>query len=150
MIILPYIYIYIYIYTCIYICIYIYIHIHVYIYIYICIYMLQDARLLHGDLYRQFSEFIGPADCNHYNCNHSRFSESSEILLILVHILKQFAVTVATRRSTTSRSGTSSPRGCWLQTNGVNTNGPAANVTNFVRLGDEKARPGTFGKKQVG
>ena len=32
----------------------------------------------------------------------------------------------------------------WLRTNGVNTNGAAARVTIFVRLG-KKVRPGTFG-----
>ena len=38
----------------------------------------------------------------------------------------------------------------WLRTNGVNTNGAAAKVIDFDRLG-EKVRPGTFGKtnKQV-
>ena len=33
----------------------------------------------------------------------------------------------------------------WLWTNGVNTNGAAAEVRNFDRLG-ENIRPGTFGK----
>ena len=37
----------------------------------------------------------------------------------------------------------------WLRTNGVNTNGAAAKVMNFDRLG-EQVRPGTFGKIQVG
>ena len=37
----------------------------------------------------------------------------------------------------------------WLRTNGVNTNGAAAKVMNFDRLG-EKVRPGTFGKIKVG
>ena len=36
-----------------------------------------------------------------------------------------------------------------LRTNGVNTNGAAAKVTHFDRLG-KKVRPGTFGKKQIG
>ena len=37
----------------------------------------------------------------------------------------------------------------WLRTNGVNTNGAAAEVMNFDRLG-KKVRPGTFGNIQVG
>ena len=37
----------------------------------------------------------------------------------------------------------------WLRTDGVNTNGAAAKVSNFVRLG-KKVRPGTFGKLKVG
>ena len=37
----------------------------------------------------------------------------------------------------------------WLRTNGVNTNGAAAKVMNFDRLG-KKVRPGTFGKIKVG
>ena len=37
----------------------------------------------------------------------------------------------------------------WLRTNGVNTNGVAAKVINFDRLG-KKLRPGTFGKIKVG
>ena len=37
----------------------------------------------------------------------------------------------------------------WLRTNGVNTNGAAAKVMNFDRLG-KKVRPGTFGKIQIG
>ena len=37
----------------------------------------------------------------------------------------------------------------WLRTDGVNTNGAAAKVTHFDRLG-KKVRPGTFGKKQIG
>ena len=36
-----------------------------------------------------------------------------------------------------------------LRTNGVNTNGAAAKVMNFDRLG-KKVRPGTFGKIKVG
>ena len=36
-----------------------------------------------------------------------------------------------------------------LATNGVNTNGAAAKVMNFDRLG-EKVRPGTFGNIKVG
>ena len=37
----------------------------------------------------------------------------------------------------------------WLRTNGVNTNGAAAKVMKFDRLG-KKVRPGTFGKTKVG
>ena len=37
----------------------------------------------------------------------------------------------------------------WLQTNVVNTNGAAAKVKTFDRLG-KKVRPGTFGKTKVG
>ena len=37
----------------------------------------------------------------------------------------------------------------WLRTNGVSTNGAAAKVTNFDRLG-EMLRPGTFGKTLIG
>ena len=37
----------------------------------------------------------------------------------------------------------------WLRTNGVNTNGAAANVINLARLG-RKVRPGTFEKIEVG
>ena len=37
----------------------------------------------------------------------------------------------------------------WLRTNGVNTNGAAANGFNFDRWGT-KVRPGTFGKINVG
>ena len=37
----------------------------------------------------------------------------------------------------------------WLRTNGVYTNGAAANVINYDRLG-KKVRPGTFEKIQVG
>ena len=37
----------------------------------------------------------------------------------------------------------------WLRTNGVDTNGAAAKVRDFGRLG-EKVRPGTFGKIKVG
>ena len=37
----------------------------------------------------------------------------------------------------------------WLRTNGINTNGAAAKVKMFDRLG-EKVRPGTFGKIKVG
>ena len=36
---------------------------------------------------------------------------------------------------------------CWLRTNGVNTDGAAAEVRNFDRLG-KKVRPSTFGKIQ--
>ena len=36
-----------------------------------------------------------------------------------------------------------------LRTNGVNTNGAAAKVMSFVRLG-KKVRPGTFGNIEVG
>ena len=36
-----------------------------------------------------------------------------------------------------------------LRTNGFNTNGAAANVMNFDRLG-KKVRPGTFGNIQIG
>ena len=39
-------------------------------------------------------------------------------------------------------------RACWLRTNGVNTNGAAANVKMFDRLGKE-ARPGTFGNSRL-
>ena len=39
--------------------------------------------------------------------------------------------------------------GLWLRTNGVNTNGAAAKVMNFDRLG-KKVRPGTFGNMKVG
>ena len=38
----------------------------------------------------------------------------------------------------------------WWWTNGVNTNGAAAEVINFDRLGETKVRPGTFGKIKVG
>ena len=39
--------------------------------------------------------------------------------------------------------------GCtWSRTNGVNTDGAAATVMSFDRLG-EKVRPGTFGKLKV-
>ena len=37
----------------------------------------------------------------------------------------------------------------WLRRNGVNTNGAAAKVMNFDRLG-KKVRPGTCGKIKVG
>ena len=37
----------------------------------------------------------------------------------------------------------------WLRTNGVSTNGAAAKVMNFDRLG-KKVRPGTFGNIKVG
>ena len=37
----------------------------------------------------------------------------------------------------------------WLRTNGVDTNGAAAKVMNFDRLGKE-VRPGTLGKIEVG
>ena len=37
----------------------------------------------------------------------------------------------------------------WLRTNAVNTNGAAAEVFNFDRLG-KKIRPGTFGKIKAG
>ena len=37
----------------------------------------------------------------------------------------------------------------WLRTNGVNTNGAAAKVMNFDRLG-KKVRHGYFGKIKVG
>ena len=37
----------------------------------------------------------------------------------------------------------------WLRTDGVNTNGAAAKVIDFDRLG-KKVRPGTFGKIKVG
>ena len=40
-------------------------------------------------------------------------------------------------------------RDAWLRTNGVNTNGAAAKVMNFDRLG-EKVHPGTFGNLKVG
>ena len=40
-------------------------------------------------------------------------------------------------------------RDIWLRTIGVNTNGAAAKVMNFDRLG-KKVRPGTFGKIKVG
>ena len=40
-------------------------------------------------------------------------------------------------------------RGIWLRTNGVNTNGAAAKVMNFDRLG-KKVHPSTFGKIRVG
>ena len=39
--------------------------------------------------------FIGPADCNHYNCNHMLFSESSKFQSTSTQGLKQFVVTVA-------------------------------------------------------
>ena len=37
----------------------------------------------------------------------------------------------------------------WLLTNGVNTNGAAAEAINFDRLG-KKVHPGTFGNTKVG
>ena len=37
----------------------------------------------------------------------------------------------------------------WLRTNGVNTNGAAANVMNFDGL-EKKVRPGTFREIKVG
>ena len=37
----------------------------------------------------------------------------------------------------------------WLRRNGVDTDGAAAKVMNFDRLGDSKIRPGTFGKIKV-
>ena len=37
----------------------------------------------------------------------------------------------------------------WLRIDGVSTNGAAAKVMNFDRLG-KKVRPGTFGKIKVG
>ena len=37
----------------------------------------------------------------------------------------------------------------WLRTNGLNTNGAAAKIMNFDRLG-KNVRPGTFGKIKVG
>ena len=37
----------------------------------------------------------------------------------------------------------------WLRTNGINTNGAAAEVMNFDRLG-KKVRPVTFGKIKAG
>ena len=42
-----------------------------------------------------------------------------------------------------------SSRWHWLRTNGVNTNGAAATVMNFDRLG-KKIRPGTLGEIKVG
>ena len=39
--------------------------------------------------------FIGPADCNHYNCNRILLSESSYFQSHLIHMFKQFVVTVA-------------------------------------------------------
>ena len=39
--------------------------------------------------------------------------------------------------------------GPWLRTKGVNTNGAAAKVMHFDRLG-KKVRPGTFGEIEVG
>ena len=42
-----------------------------------------------------------------------------------------------------------SRRFLWSRTNGVNTIGAAAKVTNFDRLG-KKVRPGTVGKIKVG
>ena len=41
------------------------------------------------------------------------------------------------------------PAIAWLRTNGVNTNGAAAKVMIFDRLG-KKVHPGTFGKIKVG
>ena len=43
------------------------------------------------------------------------------------------------------RDATLEETASWLRTNGVNTNGAAAKVMNFDRLG-KKVRPGTFGK----
>ena len=43
----------------------------------------------------------------------------------------------------------SAPSQPWLRTNGVNTNGAAAKLMTFDRLG-EKVRPDIFGKIKVG
>ena len=50
-----------------------------------------------------------------------------------------------------ARGGDGQGRGdlSWLRTNGVNTNGAAAKVFAFDRLG-KKVRPGTFGEIKVG
>ena len=54
------------------------------------------------------------------------------------------------RQDTTRAPHTATWRagGLWLRTNGVNTNGAAATVMNFDRLG-KNIRPGTFGKIKV-
>ena len=52
----------------------------------------------------------------------------------------------AARMPTRSQSSARAPL---LRTNGVDTNGAAAKVVDFDRLG-KKVRPGTFGKIQVG
>ena len=48
-----------------------------------------------------------------------------------------------------TRSAGDSGAMVWLRTNGVNTNGAAAKVMNFDRLGG-KVCPGTLGKIKVG
>ena len=59
--------------------------------------LLTILRPAPGDYEREGGlAFIGPADCNDYNCNHMLFSESGNIQQILVvRILKQFVVTDA-------------------------------------------------------
>ena len=52
----------------------------------------------------RYPYFIGPADCNHYNCNHIWFSKPSESQCCLAHSLKPFAVTGANRSYLTSLS----------------------------------------------
>ena len=70
----------------------------------------------------------------------------------LAPISSAYATASAASRGSMPASSRSSAMGanaCWLRTNGVDTNGAAAEVMHFDRLG-KKVRPGTFGKiKQV-
>ena len=58
---------------------------------------------------------------------------------VIVHYLCCFVAFVLGCRGRAARG----PRVSWLRTNGVNTNGAAAKVMNFVRLG-KQIRPVTF------
>ena len=99
------IYIYIYICICIHTYIYIYIHTYIYIYIYTCVWHCfiyawinsHQSGIEHGISIDYVGHlcywyYMGPADCNHCNCNHMLFSESSEFKYVIA------VVTVAVRR----------------------------------------------------
>ena len=134
-----YVYIYIYIYACTYIHIYIYIYIYIviyvyiYIYIYICICVFRRVRDRHKLLH--YSPLV------------------KKTCVRQVVLDDWFSLSAAGARGcggwTSAAEGSAAARCLWLRTNGVNTNGAAAKVINFDRLG-KKVRPGTFGKTKVG
>ena len=80
-----------------YIYVYIYIYIHIYIYIYIHTYIcIEREREIPYPVFgtRHVSDVIGPADCNHCNCDHILFQEMYYISSKITRLTQQNVATV--------------------------------------------------------
>ena len=150
LVLMLYVYIYIYIYICIYVYIYIYTYntyIHIYIYIY-----------THRGIFESQHSCDAPSSVLTYvpldMLLHRTTAWIIVLIVIVIIIITTMIIIIATviNNNSRSRAWAQDQTGLcssWLRTTGVNTNGAAAKVINFDRLG-KKVHPGTLRKITVG